>query len=108
MPGGRAFPFLSNSLEGSDKAAGDREGQLPPRGQTFLSSEGSAGALGNIRGDVASGAWCVAFPADAPEGARLGQAARLSEASRNRGARGGTRDGQLLPVGLGFREEFGR
>ena len=57
---------------------------------------------------MASGAWCVAFPADAPGGACLGQAARLSEASRNRGARGGTRDGQLLPVDLGFREESGR
>ena len=57
---------------------------------------------------MASGAWCVAFLAEAPGGARLGQAARLSEASRKRGARRGTGDGQLLSVGLGFREEFVR
>lgn len=57
---------------------------------------------------MASGAWCSAFPADSPGGARLGQAARLREASRKHGARRGMGDGQLLPVGLGFREEFGR
>ena len=65
VPRGRAFSFLSNPLAGSNKAAGGREVSCRPAAcdRPLLTLGGSVGAAGSIGGDVASWAWCVAFPA---------------------------------------------
>ncbi|XP_074220543.1 delta and Notch-like epidermal growth factor-related receptor isoform X1 [Camelus bactrianus] len=70
MPEGPGLSFLSSTFEGSTKAAGSRGREvswLPAAcDQPFLSLGRSVGAVGSIRGDIVSGAWCVTLPAGCP------------------------------------------
>lgn len=97
--------FLSSTLQGLDEAARGREGSRLPAAcyQPFLSLGGGRNGL-SIRGDFARGACCVALPLDAPRGAGIRGVNRALESFEE--ARGGARDGQLLPVDLDFRENL--
>lgn len=66
LPGGRAFSFLSNTLEGSNTAAEGREVSCFPEAcdRPFLSLRGSVGSVGSMQGDATLGARSVACPAE--------------------------------------------
>lgn len=63
VPGGRTLSFLSSSLEGSDLAAGGREGSclFAACDQPFLGLGGGVATVRDVRGDIVRGARCVSL-----------------------------------------------
>ncbi|EAW70892.1 delta-notch-like EGF repeat-containing transmembrane, isoform CRA_a, partial [Homo sapiens] len=72
------FSFSSYALEGCDKAARGRGGQLPPLGLRPALSKlrSSVGTVGGIRGGIVRGAGRAALPAGRSTGRTLGAGSR--------------------------------